>query len=156
MPWEVEKKDKMWPHIIPLPSWGQDQFILDFVLSVSVIVDVMKHQGQKQIGKERVHFCHSYIQEFIIKGSEDRNSSKIGTWNWYRCHGGLVLTGLFSHIEPKITSSGIKLPTTGCSLPDQSLIKKMLYRLSYSPILWKQLSSLLWDDFTLCQPDIKL
>lgn len=35
---------------------------------------------EEQVGEERVHFAHSSIGQFVIKGSEDRNSSMTGTW----------------------------------------------------------------------------
>jgi hypothetical protein len=43
--------------------------------------------------------------------------------------------------------------------PHQSLIKKIIYRLAYNPILWRHIlngGSLFSDDFSLCQVDIKL
>jgi hypothetical protein len=47
----------------------------------------------------------------------------------------------------------------GCALLHKSLIKKTPYRLAYSPIIWEHFlnwGSLLSDDFSLCQVDIKL
>jgi hypothetical protein len=51
------------------------------------------------------------------------------------------------------------LPKIGCTLPHQSLITKMLYRLVYRAVIWwyyLNWGSLLSDNFTLCLVDIKV
>ena len=35
---------------------------------------------QKQVGEERVDLAYTSILLFIIKGSQDRNSNRAGTW----------------------------------------------------------------------------
>ena len=60
--------------------------------------------------------------QFIIKGSQDRNSSKAGTWNqelmqrsWRDAAHWLAPHGLSTYflIEPRTTSPGMAPPTTG-------------------------------------------
>jgi hypothetical protein len=40
---------------------------------------VMKHHDQKQLGEGRVYLAYTSIPQFIIKGNQDRNSSRAGT-----------------------------------------------------------------------------
>lgn len=40
-------------------------------------------------------------------------------------------------IPSNTTYTGMVPPTLSCTLPQQSLIKKMLYRISYRPVLWR-------------------
>ena len=110
----------------------------------------------------------AYISVFIIKGSQDKNSSRAGSWRqelmqrpwrsvayWLALHN--LLSWLFIH--PRTASLGrVAITTKSWTLFHQSLIKKMPYRLVYSPILWKTFSQLrlLSDDSSLCQVDIKL
>jgi hypothetical protein len=68
---------------------------------------------------------------------------EVRTGTQTEAHGRMLLTGLlfmtFSFcflIQPKTTSQGMAKPTLGRTLPHQSLIEKMLYRLAYSLILW--------------------
>jgi hypothetical protein len=53
-------------------SWYQ-------LVSVRVTIAVIKHHEQKQVEEERVYATHSSIQQFIIKSSEGRSSSRAGT-----------------------------------------------------------------------------
>jgi hypothetical protein len=85
--------------------------------------------------------------QFIIQGSQDRNSNRAGSWRqelmrrpWRVLLAGLLscLLGLLSYRtqnhQPKAT------PTTiGWALPYQSLIKKTTYTLAYSLIYSSQL-----------------
>jgi hypothetical protein len=41
---------------------------------------MMEHHDQKQLVEERVCFVCSSIDQVIIESSEDRNSSRAGTW----------------------------------------------------------------------------
>jgi hypothetical protein len=40
----------------------------------------MKHCEQKQIGEERVYVAYSSSSLFFNEGSQNRNSSRAGTW----------------------------------------------------------------------------
>ena len=46
---------------------------------VRVTVAVMKHHEQKQLGKGRVYLAYASTSLFIIGGSQDRYSSRVGT-----------------------------------------------------------------------------
>jgi hypothetical protein len=61
----------------------------------------MKHHDQKQVGEERVYPAYGSRSLFIIKGSQDRNSSRAGTWKQelIRGHGGMLFTGLLTLIS---------------------------------------------------------
>jgi hypothetical protein len=41
---------------------------------------MMKHHDQKEGGEERVYLAYTSIPQFIIRGSQDRNSSRAGSW----------------------------------------------------------------------------
>jgi hypothetical protein len=47
---------------------------------VRVTLSVMKLHDQKQAGEERVYLAYISTSLFIIKGSQDRNSNRAGTW----------------------------------------------------------------------------
>jgi hypothetical protein len=75
---------------------------------------------KKQVRKERVYSAYISTLLFITEGSQDWNSSRSGSRNWYRGHGGMLLTGLppvacsaCSFIEPKTTSPEMAPPTRG-------------------------------------------
>jgi hypothetical protein len=95
----------------------------------------------KKLEKAR---AYGFTSQFIIKGSQDRNSKRQepGGRNWCRGHGWILLTGLllmaysaYFLIEPRTTSAGMTPPTMDWAFPHQSLIKKMSCRLTYSLIL---------------------
>jgi hypothetical protein len=75
----------------------------------------------------------------IIKGSQDWNSTKAGTWRqelmqrpwrnaayWLAPHGLLILLST----KPRTTSPGVVPPTMDWALPHQSLIKKIINKLA--------------------------
>lgn len=41
---------------------------------------LIKHYDQQQLGKERVYFSLHFRQQFLTKGSQDRRSSRAGSW----------------------------------------------------------------------------
>jgi hypothetical protein len=41
---------------------------------------MVKHHDLKQVGEERVYLAYTSVLLFIIEGSQDRNSSRAGTW----------------------------------------------------------------------------
>ena len=101
----------------------------------------MKHHDQKQIGEEKVYLAYTSTSLFIIKGSQDRNSSRAGTWRqelmqrpWRSAAYWLVSPGLLT----LLCYPGP--PAQGCPYlqwTHQSLIKKMPYRPACSQILWR-------------------
>ena len=63
---------------------------------------------KKQIGEERVSSAYTSTLLFITKGSQDRNSNRVGSRSWCRACGRMLFTGLLplacsacSHIEPE-------------------------------------------------------
>ena len=124
--------------------WGEVGFLPGVLVRVSV--DMMKHHDQKQVGWKGFILDYMSTLLFIIKGSQDGNLKRAGTWRWEQTwgHGGGPLTALFLIacsscflIEFRTTSLNIVPSTVGRALPYWSLIKKMSYRLAYSPILWR-------------------
>jgi hypothetical protein len=47
---------------------------------VRVTIAVMKHHDQNQVGEEKVYSIYTSTSQLIIKGSQNRNSSRAGTW----------------------------------------------------------------------------
>jgi len=43
-----------------------------------VIIAVMKHHDQRQLGEERDYFTHNSMYQFIIRSSKGRNLSRAG------------------------------------------------------------------------------
>jgi hypothetical protein len=73
--------------------------------------------------------------------TEIQTGQEPGGRGWCRGHGGELLTDLFPMacsafflIELRTTNPGLAPPTMVWVLPNQSLIKKILYRLAYSLI----------------------
>jgi hypothetical protein len=99
---------------------------------------VTKHHEPEKLGEERkglleLHF-HSTVHHWRKSGRDP------GGRSWCRGHGGMLLTGLLIMacspcflIEPRANSPGMALPTMGWALPNQLLIKKLLY----SQIFWR-------------------
>ena len=94
---------------------------------------------------KRVDLVYTSRLEFITGGSQRRNSNRAGTQgrNGYRSHV-LLLSDLLLmvcwtcfFIKLKTNSPGMVMHTMVCTLPDQSLIKKIPYRLACSLILWR-------------------
>jgi len=99
------------------------------------------NKSKKQVGEERVYSAFASPVLFIVKGSQDKNPSRVGTWRRELCRdqGGVLLTGLFLLAcsarflrEPRTTSPEMPPPTIGWALPHWSLIEKV----PYSWILW--------------------
>ena len=40
----------------------------------------MKHGAPKHLGEEKVYLAYASTPQFIIEGSQGRNSSRAGTW----------------------------------------------------------------------------
>ena len=75
---------------------------------------------KKQVREERVYSAYTSALLFITKGSQDWNSSRLGSRSWCRNHGEMILIGLLplacsacSLIEPKNTSPKVEPPTRG-------------------------------------------
>ena len=100
-----------------------------------------------QVGEERVHLTYTFVSLFIIKRSQDRNSSRVGTsrqqlmqrpWRgaayWLTPHGLLSLLpqGSQNH-QP---SDGTTHNGLGPS-PINYCFKKMPCRFAYNLILWR-------------------
>jgi hypothetical protein len=108
------------------------------------------------------HHCSS------LKKVKTGNPTELepGGRSWCSGHRGVLLTGLRHMacsacflIESRTSSPGMAPPTRGWALFHQSLIKKMLYWLASSLVLWRYFlnwGSLLSDDISVCQVDIKL
>lgn len=117
----------------------------------------------KTTWEERVYLAYCSTSLFIVEGSQNSNS---GGRSWFRRHGGELLTGLFFmtcsacfFIEPRTNSPGMAPLTVDWALLYWSLIKKMPCRFAYSLLLQRifptEAPSLLFDDSSLCQLDIK-
>ena len=112
--------------------------------SLRVTIAVMNHQYQKQLVEERVSFPHSSLERFIIKSSEGKNSSRIGTCRqglkqkpWRRADYWLAPPGLLSLLSyrTRITNPEMASPTMGRALLHPPQMNRIPYRLAYRPIL---------------------
>ena len=124
----------------------------------------MKHMTKEQAGEERAYWVYASTALFIIKGSQDRTSNRARAWRlepiqrpWRVLL--IVLPWLAQPAFLWSPRSPARDGTTHNRLgpPHQSLIKKMLYRLAYSPIIWRHFLNrgfLLSDGDSLCQVDI--
>lgn len=99
----------------------------------------------KKLREARVCLTYMSLALFIIEGNHVRNSKSAETWKqklmqraWkdaaYHLAPSDLLNLLF--IESSTTSPGMASPTMSWVLPDQTLIKKLPYKLACSPILW--------------------
>ena len=103
-------------------------------LSIWSSIAVMECHDQKQVGKASI----STLQ-FITEGSQDRNSSRAGTWRqeqmqrpwrgaayWFAPH------GLLSPLSYRTQDHQLRVapPSIGVVLHYQSPIKEMAYRLT--------------------------
>ena len=112
-----------------------------------------------------LHF-HSTVHHWRKSGRELKQVRKPGVRSWCRGHEGVLLIGLLFTacsacflVKPRATILGVLSLIIVWALPYQSLIKKMSYSLAYSLILWRHFLSgisLVSDDASLCQVDIKL
>ena len=99
---------------------------------VMITTAVIKHHDQRQLGKERLiwlpYHCLSpkKIKTWTLAGQEH------GGRSWYRSHGGVLLTVLFSlHSDRTQDHLPRRCPThNGLVPPTLSLIKEMPYRLA--------------------------
>ena len=114
---------------------------------------------KKQVAGGKGLFSLHFHIAVITKGCQDWNSSRSGSRNWGRGHGGMWLTALLplaysacSLIEPRLPAQRWHHPQG--ALPPWSLIEKM----PYSWISWRHFlnwSSFLCDNSRLCQIDTK-
>lgn len=135
--------------------WGKDSLIL---VLVRVTIAEMKHYDQSN---------YISISLFILKGSQDRVSSRAEAWRqelmqrpWRDTSYSLASCGLLSLRSYRTQNHTLRGNTTrnGCALPHQPRIKNMLFMLAYSPTLWKHFlnwESLFSDESSLCEVDIK-
>ena len=92
---------------------------------VRAIIAVRKHYDQKQAGEESVYSAYTSTALFITEGSQDRNSSRVGTWRqelMQRPWRGL-LTSLHPLacsacflLKPRTVCPGMALPMMGWAL----------------------------------------
>lgn len=117
----------------------------------------------KQLGGgETVYSCLQSLSQSIIEGRQGRNSDRVGTmrqelmWKpWRRATYGLAhygLLGLLSYSPQDHLPRGC---TVHSALSCPTSIKKIPYRLAYSPMEAFSQSSHFPDDFSLCQVEIK-
>ena len=119
----------------------------------------MKHPDQRQLEKQRAYIAHSLSLKAMRAGTQAGLEP-------HRGHRGVLPAGsLLMSCSARFliklrTTSPEVVPHTMCwDFPHQWLIKKRPYRLLYILILWRHFlsrGSLLSDDFSLCQVDIKL
>ena len=138
-------------------------------LLVRVSIAVMKHSDQGNLGGKvslSWHFqetiCHWKKSRLEIKQVQYLTESR----SWCRGHERVLLTGRLLIASsacflrgPRTTSPGMTLPIMGWILLYIPLLKKMRHRLPPTLILWKYFltwGSLLLDDISFCQGDIKL
>jgi hypothetical protein len=140
-------------------SWNMVCCCCYSIVLVRVSIPAQNIKTKKQVGEERVYSAYTSTLVFIIKGSQDWNSSRSGSRRWCRGYGGMLLTGLLPLacsacflVEPKTTSPGIAPPIMAWALPPWSLIEEM----PYSWISWRNFlkgGSFLCDNSSLCQVD---
>ena len=133
------------------------------MITIATGKDGLIHSWPKQLGKERVYLA--YTSTSLIINEESRAGTQTGQEPWGRswCRATRSAAHCLLHvgcsacflIEHKITSPGMALHTMAWALLHQSLIKKIPYRLSYSPIILNW-SSAVSSDSSLCQVNIKL
>ena len=126
---------------------------------VTVTIAAKKHGKQKQVGEERADFSPSSVLT-VHQSSEGRNS-RTGSWRQevMQSPRKLLLTGLL-HMACSARPYRTQDHQSRWHYPDwagpaPSVTKKM----PFSWILWKRFlnwGSLLSDDSSLCQGDIKL
>ena len=140
-----------------------------FRTCLRVTIAAMKHNGQRNMERKGFIQLMSPRHKFIIKGNQNRNSSKARPWRqelmqnlWGRaayCPILLDLLSLCFFIKPNVAIPGKALPIMGWALLYQPLIRKLFHRLAHSLIIWRHFlnrSSLLSDNSNLCQVDIML
>jgi hypothetical protein len=95
---------------------------------------------KKQVREERVYLAYTSILLFITEGSQDRNSSRAGTWRQKLMHrpwrGAAYWLVQLAFLQTPPISPGVVLPTMGWVLSHQSL-RKCLTVGSYGGIFSK-------------------
>jgi hypothetical protein len=112
-----------------------------------VIIAVIKHHDQKQVGEERVHLAVFSTALSIIKVSQGRDSNRAGSLSqelmqspWRSAAYWLTPHGLLSLLSYKTQDYQPKGNTTHNGTP-LTIIKRMPYRLAYSLVMhWHFLS----------------
>ena len=84
----------------------------------------MKHLTKKQVEEESVYLTDTCISLFVSKRNQDRNSNRAGAVSQLAPHGLLSLLS-FRTQDHKLRDGNTH----------QLLVKKMLYRSAYNPIL---------------------
>lgn len=110
-------------------------------------------------GKGLFSLCFCIILHHWRKSGQEVKQGR----NWCKSHGEVRPAGLFLMacsafflIEPRTTSPEVSMVSV---LTNQSVIKKIYHRLAHHKILWRPFDiggSLLFNDSSLCQPDIKV
>lgn len=113
-----------------------------------------------QLGEKRAYLAYTSAALFIIKGSEDKNSKREAEADAeVRERYYLLVCSWFA--QPAVLRTQDHQPTDASPTlgsPLESLNKKMSYRFSYSPILWRHILNCVsfFDNSRLYQVDIKL
>lgn len=99
-------------------------------------IALMKHHDQKRLGKEMVDFAHTPISQLVTEGGQGRNLEEADDteakeeYAKLACFSRLVHPIFLQHPDAQDDTT-----YNGLGPPHQSLIKRMPYRLAYSPIL---------------------
>jgi hypothetical protein len=117
--------------------------LLDCVCLTRVSIVATKHSNEMKVGEERVYLAYMSTALFIPEGSQDRNSSRAGTWrqelmqrSWRDAAHWLASRGLFSLLSNRIQEHKPKDGPIHNGLgPPPSITKKI----PYSWILWNYL-----------------
>lgn len=104
-----------------------------------------KCNNQKPLGEEKIYFANTFTSLSITEGGQGKNSKqKPGGGSWSRGHEGTVLTAcspwlahlaLLQYLGPAAQGWLHPLRDDTWVFPHQSLIRKILYRLTYRPNL---------------------
>lgn len=113
-------------------------------VTIVVTIVLMKHYGEKQLEEKRAYLAYTSTSLPIIWETQDRNTSRRGNWKqevmeipWKDASYWLVSIACSPGflIEYRTTSYGLTPPKMGWALAQQSLIKKIPYRLVSNLIL---------------------
>lgn len=75
-------------------TWFLGSLVWQYIFPcLRVAIVVIRHHGQKQLGKERVCFPCMSTSLIITEGGQGQNSTKVGTWRqtWWRDSGWVLL-----------------------------------------------------------------
>lgn len=138
-------------------SQGSQNFVwlstlyLILVGAIIVVINTMT----KATSEERFIWLYTYTVHHWRTQDRNRAGADAEATERYCLLGCSPMAGSASLlIELRTSSPEVNTIHYGLSLTHQSLIKKMLYRLAYSPELWMHFlswSSLLAHDFSMCQ-----